>query len=96
MVKEIIKCSASWCAPCRTFAKTFEEASRIEKYNGIDFKSVDIEDDEGAELLVEKYGIRNVPTTLILNENGEQMYKVSGNVSLTELTEIIDSAIDKE
>ena len=45
MLKTLIRVGASWCAPCHIFAETFEKASKIEQYKNIDFKSVDIEDD---------------------------------------------------
>ena len=95
MLKTLIRVGASWCAPCHIFAETFEKASKIEQYKDIDFKSVDIEDDnDSTEELVEKFKIKNVPTTLFLDENGEQIYKLSGNISLDNFIEIIDNAIN--
>lgn len=97
MLKTIIRVGANWCAPCHLFAETFEKASKIEEYKDIEFKSIDIEEeDETTENLVEKFKIRNVPTTLFLDENGEQIYKLSGNVPLKDFTEVIDNAINGE
>jgi len=96
MVKTIIKCSASWCSPCRIFKITFDKASKIEKYKNINFKEIDIEEDDDSETIVEKYNIKNIPTTLILDENDKLIYKVSGNISLSDFTEIIDDAINKK
>ena len=96
MVKTIIKCGASWCNPCRIFKITFDKASKIEKYKNINFKEIDIEEDDGSETIVEKYNIKNIPATLILDENDKLIYKVSGNISLSDFTEIIDDAIDKK
>ena len=95
MVKRIIKLGASWCQPCHVFAKTFEQVSEMEQYKDIKFEQMDIEEDENAEVLVEKFGIRNVPTTLILSENDELIYKLSGNMPLKDFTEVIDNAIEK-
>ena len=67
-IKRVLKLGAIWCQPCHVFGKTFEKVAEMEKYNGIEFKEVDIENDDDAELLVEKFGVRNVPTTLILDE----------------------------
>jgi thioredoxin 1 len=94
MVKKIIKCSAEWCQPCRVFGKTFEKVAEMEKYNGIEFKEVDIENGDDAEIIVEKFGIRNVPTTLILDEEDKLIYKLIGNVSMNDFTDVLDKAIN--
>ena len=91
---KILKLSAKWCAPCRVFATTFEKVAEMEKYKDIEFKELDIEDDDDAEILVAKFGVKNVPTTLILDENDELVYKLIGNVSLNDFTDVIDKAIN--
>jgi uncharacterized repeat protein (TIGR01451 family) len=44
-------------------------------------------------LEVEKYQVRAVPTTVILDENDELKYKLSGNISKDELINIIKKAL---
>lgn len=95
MVKQILKFGASWCAPCHLFEKTLDKVSQMDEYKDIEFKSFDIEEDEESETLVEKYSVRNVPTTVLLDENGEVIYKVIGNVSLKDFTEVINNAMEK-
>ena len=95
MVKKIIDASASWCGPCRVFANTFKKVSEIEEYKDIEFKSVDIENDEDADLLVAKYNIKSVPTILLLDENDEIIYKLMGNTSLKDFTDVINKALEK-
>lgn len=94
MVKKIIKFSATWCAPCRFYAETFHKVENKEEFKDIEFKELDIENDD-AEILVQKYGIRNVPTTLILNENDELIYKLIGNIKESDLVDAINDAINK-
>ena len=94
-VKRILKLGAQWCQPCHVFAKTFEKVAEMEQYKDIKFEQIDIEEDENAETLVEKFGIRNVPTTLILGENDELIYKLSGNLPLQDFTEVINDALKK-
>lgn len=95
MVKTVVKLGASWCQPCHVFAKTFEQVAEMEEYKDIEFKQMDIEEDDNAETLVQKYGIRSVPTTLILDENDELIYKLSGNLPLQSFTEVINDALKK-
>lgn len=92
---KILKFSASWCGPCRVFANTFKKVSEMEKYKDIEFKSIDIEEDEG-ELYVEKYNIKSVPTILLLDENNELIYKLSGNIPLDEFVGIINNAMEQK
>jgi len=92
-LKTVIDCSASWCGPCQVFAKTFEKVKEMEQYKDIEFKSVDIEDDE---LLVQKYTIRNVPSILLLDENDELIYKLVGNIPLKDFTDVLDKTINGE
>ena len=92
MVKQIIKLSATWCAPCRFYAETFHKVSEKEEFKDIEFKAYDIENDEEAEPLVNKFGVRGVPTTLIMGENGELIYKLTGNIKEADLVEAINEA----
>lgn len=90
-IKKIIRYHASWCKPCHVFEKTFNEAKQDEKYKDIEFKSVDIESDEGLEEC-EKYGIKNIPTTIFLGENDMFLGKTIGNVPLDKFKNDIDNA----
>lgn len=95
MIKKIVDAKASWCGPCRVFANTFKKVSEMEKYKGIEFKSIDIEEDEG-ELYVEKYNIRSVPTILLLDENDNIIYKLSGNIPLDDFVSMINNAMEQK
>ena len=96
MLKQVIKFSAEWCQPCKVFAKTFHAVEEMEEYKDIEFKEVDIEDDETDETLVEKFQVRSVPTTVLLDENDSPIFKVIGNVPKKEFVKIINDAINKK
>lgn len=82
MVKKVIKLSASWCSPCKAYAKTFEEVSRNEEFKDISFEEIDIEENDN---IAEKYKVRSVPTTVILDENENVLNIINGNISRTAL-----------
>ena len=77
-IKSVIYCSASWCQPCKTLKPIMDEIMSEERFIDVDYKKIDIENDEEAEDIVEMFKIRNVPTVLFLNENGELIFKFVG------------------
>lgn len=92
MVNKIIRFAAEWCAPCRAFAKTFEEVSNMDDFQDITFKTYDIEDEEGeGTMLAMKYGVKSIPTTVLLDENDNVLYKVMGNVPKNTLIDNINN-----
>ena len=91
MVAKIIKCGASWCAPCKAFARTLKSIKESNDYPNIEFEEYDIEEDEKGQELTEKYQIRSVPTTLLIDETGNLLEKVLGNVNEKNFREIIDN-----
>lgn len=92
-VKKIIKFSAIWCQPCRVYATTFHKVEEMEEYKDIKFMEIDIENDDNGEILAEKYQIRSVPTTILLDENDELIYKIIGNVPQKDLISTINEAL---
>lgn len=90
MVKKVIKLSASWCSPCKAYAKTFEEVSRNEEFKDISFEEIDIEENDN---IAEKYKVRSVPTTVILDESENVLNIINGNISRTALETAIKQGI---
>lgn len=86
MIKKVIKLSASWCFPCKMYAKTFEEVSQNKEFKDITFEEIDIEENEDA---AEKYLVRSVPTTVVLDENDRVIHKAGGNLTKNNLEEIL-------
>jgi thioredoxin 1 len=54
---------AEWCAPCKTFAPVFEQAS--EKHPNIAFASCDT---VAQQRLAGMFGIRSIPTLVVIKE----------------------------
>lgn len=78
---EILRFTASWCGPCKMLAKTLEEIDVQ-----IPIKVVDV--DEETDLAVQ-YGIRGVPTLVMVKEEKE-IKRITGNKTKQELEEFIN------
>ena len=68
--------SAPWCAACTALKGSLKEA-------GIPFNEVDVDSDEGRELAI-KFGVRGLPTTLFIDEEGNVVKTIVGIKSTVE------------
>lgn len=79
---------AVWCGPCRMIAPIVEEMS--EEYEGkAVIGKVDVDSNPG---VAQKYGIRNIPTTLFV-KNGEVADKQVGAAPKKVFTEKLESLL---
>jgi thioredoxin 1 len=79
-MKRILRFTASWCAGCKSLAANLAEVDAKYPVEVID---IDIHPEIAAE-----YGIRSVPTLVMLNENIE-VKRIIGNKTSRELKEWI-------
>ena len=77
-MKRVLRFTASWCQPCKTLAKNLESVSNIDK-TSIEVIDIDVHPEVAMD-----YGIRSVPTLVMLNENIE-VKRFSGVRSLKDL-----------
>ena len=78
-MKKVIKFSASWCGPCRTMSPIVEKILKEDEFsNVVDFRPVDMDEDD--ENLGGKYGIRTIPTILVIDEEDKVLDKLVGAV----------------
>ena len=77
---------ASWCAPCRAFAPTFEEAS--ERHAGVVFAKVDTEEQQE---LAAAFNIRSIPTLMLFRDN-VILYSEAGSLPPPALDELLAKA----
>lgn len=75
-MKKVLKFSATWCGPCKMLAKNLESVST-------DIQIVDIDIDKNGPL-AQQYGVRGVPTMVMLDED-EEVKRFVGVRSLKEL-----------
>lgn len=87
MLKKVYEYSSKQYAPCETYRKIFESITKFDKFKGLEFKQLDIEENE---LDVEKYNIKALPATIFIDENNEMIYKLSGNIPLNDLVAITE------
>ena len=95
IVKKVLEVGASWCAPCKAYAPVFKRVSEMEEFKDVTFETLEIDDDEDHDLEVEKLGIKSVPTTILLDENDEPIYKLMGNVPEKDLIELITKCLNE-
>jgi len=75
---------ASWCAPCRSFAPTFEAAS--EKYPDIAFAKVNTEEEREMSA---GFNIRSIPTLMVFREQ-VILYAEAGALPAAALDQLIE------
>ena len=68
-MKKILYFTAPWCGPCQTLGPIIESLS-----GQIHYEKINV--DENQDLSIQ-YGVRNVPTLLLL-ENGEEVSRLVG------------------
>ena len=77
-MKRILRFTASWCGPCQGLALSLETASLNLPIEVID---IDIHND-----IAQEYGVRSVPTLVMLDENTE-VKRLIGSRTVNQLQE---------
>lgn len=69
--------SAPWCGPCRMLGPTMDKV----KAEGITVDKINI-DDDSSQAAVANYGIRSVPTVILVDGTGKEFARTVGAQSL--------------
>jgi len=72
-MKKILYFSAPWCGPCRMLGPTMDSVA-----NQVNFTKINVDEDTNSSV---KYGIRNVPTLVLVDQSGKEINRLVGNVS---------------
>jgi len=70
-MKKILYFSAAWCGPCKTLGPIVEGS-------GVPYEKVDVDSNQDLSM---KYGIRNVPTLLLVDGSGTELNRSVGIIS---------------
>ena len=62
-MKKILYFSAAWCGPCKTLGPIVESLA-----GQINYQKIDVDNNQDLSI---QYGVRNIPTLILLDENGE-------------------------
>ena len=79
---KVYKFSAEWCSGCKQLANTL---------NAIDdatFSLIDV-DIDAEPAIAKKYNIRSLPTLVIVDDMGQEIKRLIGNVPTTKLQEFL-------
>lgn len=79
----VLKFKAEWCAPCKSLTQTIKNAG--DKIT-IHIEEVDIDSDSSAAM---HYGIRSVPTMIMVNENNAEVKRKVGSMNEAQLLEFL-------
>ena len=72
-MKKILYFSAPWCGPCKMLGPTMDSVA-----NQVNFTKINVDEDTNTSV---KYGIRNVPTLVLVDQSGKEINRLVGNVS---------------
>tara|TARA_B100000497_G_C7549867_1_gene332332 strand:- start:17 stop:265 length:249 start_codon:yes stop_codon:yes gene_type:complete len=72
-MKKILYFSAPWCGPCKVLGPTMQKLS-----SELPITKINVDEDNNTSV---KYGIRNVPTLVLVDQKGKELNRLIGNVS---------------
>lgn len=90
-MKKVIKFGALWCNPCKLMHPVFEKINEKLSTDELSFSEIDVDDD--TEDLSSKYGIRNIPAILVIDEDDKVLGRFVGAMSEESLEEKIKDAL---
>lgn len=79
---QLLKFHATWCNPCKAMTEIMKEIK-------FPYEVIPVDIEENIELAL-KYGVRSVPTLVLIDENGET---IASNVGLLDKKSIISKFI---
>lgn len=78
---KLLKLQAAYCQPCAQLTKTMSEM----EFN-IPVEYVDIESQRDVAVM---FGVRSIPTMILLDDDGSEIRRINGAVSKEQITEFL-------
>lgn len=78
---KLLKFTASWCPSCKQLSKVLED------FNDVPVEEVDVED---RFELADKYGIRSLPTMILLDKDNNEIRRFVGLTTLDKIREFVN------
>lgn len=78
---QVLKFQSDWCQPCKLMDAQLKRLFPLLEVTKVDT-------DEERQLAVQ-YGIRSIPTLIILDENGKEIKRLTGSVTDAKLKEFL-------
>ena len=76
---------ADWCNPCKSLAPVLD---KVIEEKGLELTKVNIEED--TEDLSIKYNVRNIPTVVVIDENGDEVKRFTGMKQESDVREFLN------
>ena len=80
---KLLKFHETWCKPCKMLSRVIEDAG-----DKITMPMEEIDIDQNRDLAIQ-YGIRGVPTLVIVDEEGKEVSRKSGMLMENQLMEFL-------
>ena len=87
-MKTVIKMGASWCRPCLQLKPIFDEV--VAEIDNIRVVNINVDDTPD---IASSYGVRSVPTVIIVDENDKIVAMKSGYMNKEELEKFIKNGL---
>lgn len=87
---KVLDFKAVWCGPCRTYGPIFEKVSKNPEFKDITFESIDVDENEDMSA---KYSIRNIPTTVLVNDSDIEVGRRLGYMTEEDLVDFIKEVL---
>jgi thioredoxin 1 len=81
-MKQLLYFSAGWCGPCKTLGPIMEQVGQQ-----INVMKIDV---DSSPEMVQRFGVRNIPTVILVGENQQEIRRFTGVKTLNEIINFIN------